>query len=539
VETKEWKALEEHYGQIQSLHLRDLFGKDAGRAERFVVDAAGLYLDYSKNRATDETIRKLVALAGACNLQQAIADMFAGRPINETENRSVLHVALRNRSRTPIPVNGKDVMPEVNAVLAKMATFSKSIRSGEWRGYTGSPIQNIVNIGIGGSHLGPAMACDALKPYMNRDLTVRFVSNVDESDFREQTMDLNPADTLFVVASKTFTTEETMANAALARSWLIDGLRDEKAVAKHFVAVSTNEEEVRRFGIDPANMFGFWEWVGGRYSLCSAIGLPLMIAIGPERFIEMLEGCHDMDRHFSTTPFEHNMPVILGLLGIWYNNFFEAQSYAVLPYSQYLARLPAYLQQLDMESNGKSVDKQGERVSWQTGPIVWGEPGTNGQHAFYQLIHQGTKLIPADFIGFRKPRYTGTQQHDKLMANFFAQTEALAFGLTKEAVVAQGVPANIAPHRTFEGNRPTNTILADELSPRTFGALIALYEHKVFVQGVIWNIFSFDQWGVQLGKVLAKKILPELLSTGEPSLHHDASTNALVRNYRQAKQSRP
>ncbi|MEI6970638.1 MAG: glucose-6-phosphate isomerase [bacterium] len=538
IATREWKALEEHFDQVQPLHLRELFRRDPGRAERFSLGAAGLDLDYSKNRIVPETMQKLFALARVCNLHQAITDMFSGRPINETEGRSVLHIALRNMSDTPIVVNNEDVMPGVRSVLARMSAFSDDIRSGRWLGYTGMPIRNIVNIGIGGSHLGPAMACDALKPYSDRNLVVRFVSNVDESDFREQTWDLNPAETLFVVASKTFTTEETMANARLARTWSLESLRDVKSVARHFVAVSTNAREVAAFGIDTANMFEFWEWVGGRYSLCSAIGLPLMIAIGPERFKEMLGGFHAMDRHFAEEPVERNMPAILGLLGVWYNNFFGAQSCAVLPYCQSLARFPAYLQQLDMESNGKSVDKHGAKTAWQTGPVIWGEPGTNGQHAFYQLIHQGTKLIPADFIGFHKLPLSGAEQHDRLMANFFAQTEALAVGRTASEVMTEGnVSEKIIPHRVFEGNRPTNTIIADNLTPGTLGALVALYEHKVFVQGVIWNVFSFDQWGVQLGKQLAGRIYPELHAEGEPDLHHDSSTNKLIVAYRKARRS--
>lgn len=536
VGTREWRAIETHYVQVKDLHLRELFRRDPGRADRFTLSAAGLRLDYSKNRITIETMQKLLALARACNLRQAIKDMFGGQPINETENRPALHVALRNVSGGPILVKDRDVMPGVRAVLAKMSAFAGDIRSGRWRGYTGMPIRNVVNIGIGGSHLGPAMACEALKPYFERAMVVRFVSNVDESDFRGQTADLNPAETLFIVASKTFTTEETMANARLARAWSLKTLGDEKSIARHFAAVSTNADEVARFGIDTANMFEFWEWVGGRYSLCSAIGLPLMAAIGPEHFMEMLGGFHAMDNHFATEPFERNMPAILGLLGIWYNNFFDAQSYAVLPYSQHLARLPAYLQQLEMESNGKNVDKRGEKVSWQTGQIVWGEPGTNGQHAFYQLIHQGTKLVPADFIGFNRLPWSETEQHDRLMANFFAQTEALAFGLTADEVRSEGnVPERIVSHRGFEGNRPTNTITAEDLTPGVLGALIALYEHKVFVQGVIWNIFSFDQWGVQLGKVLARKILPELQAVKETELRHDSSTNNLIAAYRKAR----
>jgi glucose-6-phosphate isomerase len=531
----EWKALKDHHKRIRNATIRSLFKKDPERGTRMTLEAAGLYFDYSKNRVTEDTLRLLLALTEACRLRQAIQAMFSGKAINETEKRAVLHVALRNRSNSPICVDGKDVMPSVNAVLAKMAAFADKVRSGEWKGYTGLRIRNVVNIGIGGSDLGPAMAYEALKSYSDRNLTVRFVSNVDGTHFVEQTHGMNPSETLFIVASKTFTTQETMTNAETAREWALKALHDKAAVAKHFVAVSTNAAEVQKFGIDTANMFEFWDWVGGRYSLCSAIGLPLMVAIGPKQFGEMLDGFHAMDRHFAEAPFDKNMPAMLGLLGIWYNNFFEAETHAVLPYDQYLHRFAAHLQQMDMESNGKSSDKQGNRVAHQTGPVIWGEPGTNGQHAFYQLIHQGTKLIPADFIGFCRSRNPVRDHHDKLMANFFAQTEALAFGKTAREVAAERVAGALVAHKTFEGSRPTNTLLADELTPRILGALTALYEHKVFVQGVIWNVYSFDQWGVQLGKVLANKILPELQSASDPALKHDGSTNALIRRYRAGK----
>ena len=531
----EWKALEKHYALAKDLHLRQLFDKDSERSERFTAEACGLFLDYSKNRITADTMQLLLVLAESCGLREAITDMFSGKPINGTENRSVLHVALRNRSGQPVNVGGEDVMPAVNDVLARMAEFAIKIRKRKWRGYADTPIKNVVNIGIGGSHLGPAMACNALRPYSKRSVTVRFVSNVDRSDFVEQTHDLNPAETLFVIASKTFTTDETMTNAATARAWCLDALKDESAIAKHFVAVSTNAEAVSAFGIDTNNMFGFWDWVGGRYSLCSAIGLPLMIAIGPDNFNAMLDGFHAMDRHFAEAPMTENMPVLLGLLGVWYNNFFGAETTAVLPYDQYLDRLPAYLQQADMESNGKSVSKQGEKIRWQSGPVVWGEPGTNGQHAFYQLIHQGTKLIPADFIGFCQSQNPGGGHHEKLIANFIAQTEALAFGKTEAEVAAEGGDAELVTHKSFDGNRPTNTIMGDKLDPATFGALIALYEHKIFTQGVIWDVFSFDQWGVQLGKVLAKNVLSELQSDEGPRLAHDASTNGLIRRYRERR----
>ncbi len=528
----EWKALKAHAAQVKPLHLRDLFRQDPARGQTFAREACGLYLDYSKNRVTADTLRLLTDLAGACHVPEAAQAMFRGDTVNATENRAVLHVALRNRANTPIRVDRRDVMPEVNAVLDRMTAFARKVRSGEWRGHTGLPIRAIVNIGIGGSDLGPVMACEALKPYADRHLTIRFVSNVDATHFVECTRDLNPAETLFIVASKTFTTQETMTNAGTARAWCLRALKDPAAVARHFVAVSTAAREVSAFGIDTANMFEFWDWVGGRYSLTSAIGLPVMLAIGPERFIELLEGFHAMDRHFLETPADANLPVLLALLGLWYNNFFDADTHAILPYDQYLSRFPAYFQQADMESNGKSVDKQGKPVSWQTGPVIWGEPGTNGQHAFYQLIHQGTKLVPCDFIGFRRSQNPVGDHHDILMANFFAQTEALAFGKTAAEVAAEGTPAKLGPFKVFEGNRPTNTILADQLTPRVLGSLIALYEHKIFVQGVIWNIHSFDQWGVQLGKVLAGRILPELRAGNTGVLAHDSSTNTLIRRYR-------
>jgi glucose-6-phosphate isomerase len=527
-----WKALEEHYQKIRDLHLRLLFAEDPSRGEHFALEAASIYLDYSKNRITDETLRLLMELARDSGLRERIDAMFRGEKINVTENRPVLHVALRAPRDESIVVDGENVVPMVHAVLDKMTDFSNRVRSGAWTGYTGKRMRNIINIGIGGSDLGPSMAYDALKYFSDRSLTVRFVSNVDGNEFVEATRDLDPAETLFIVSSKTFTTLETLTNARSAREWCVRALGSEKAVAKHFVAVSTNAEEVEKFGIDTANMFEFWDWVGGRYSYDSAIGLSLMIAIGPDRFRELLAGFHAMDEHFRTAPFERNLPVLLGLIGIWYNNFFGAETVAILPYDHYLGRLPAYLQQLDMESNGKHVDLEGRKVDYQTGPIIWGQPGTNGQHAFYQLIHQGTKLIPCDFIGFCRALNPLPPHHDLLMANFFAQTEALAFGKTTEEVAAEGVPAFQVPHRTFEGNRPTNTILATQLTPETLGKLIALYEHKVFVQGTIWNIDSFDQWGVELGKVLANRIIPELESAEEPKLTHDSSTNRLIRRYR-------
>jgi glucose-6-phosphate isomerase len=530
-----WQALEEHYQKVRDLHLRTLFADDPERGERFSLEAVGLYLDYSKNRLTEETMRLLLDLARSAGLRERIDAMFRGEKINVTERRAVLHVALRAPRDEVIVVDGENVVPAVHAVLDKMADFSNRVRSGAWTGYTGKRIRNIINIGIGGSDLGPFMAYEALKYYSDRNLTVRFVSNVDGNEFVEATRDLDPAETLFIVCSKTFTTQETLTNAHSARNWCVKALGSEQAVARHFVAVSTNEKEVEKFGIDTANMFEFWDWVGGRYSYDSAIGLSLMIAIGPEQFREMLAGFHTMDEHFRTAPFEQNLPVLLGLIGIWYNNFFGAQTVAILPYDHYLWRLTAYLQQLDMESDGKHVDLEGRQVDYQTGPIVWGQPGTNGQHAYYQLIHQGTKLIPCDFIGFCQALNPLGNHHDLLMANFFAQTEALAFGKTAEEVAADGVPAFQVPHRTFEGNRPTTTILAQRLTPETLGKLIALYEHKVFTQGTIWNIDSFDQWGVELGKVLANRIVPELESAEEPRLSHDSSTNRLINRYRKLK----
>jgi len=526
-----WRTLSEHKRAIEDLHLRALFAEDPQRPERFSLEAVGLYLDYSKNLITQETLRLLLELAEATGLGGRIEAMFRGEKINVTENRAVLHVALRSPRSASILVDGRDVIPEVHAVLDKMATFANGVRSGDWKGYTGKRIRNVVNIGIGGSDLGPVMAYEALKYYSDRGLDVRFVSNIDGTDISEATRDLDPAETLFIVCSKTFTTLETLTNARSARQWCLTALRDEAAVASHFVAVSTNSGEVKNFGINTDNMFEFWDWVGGRYSCTSAIGLSLMIAIGPERFGEMLAGFHAMDQHFRTAPFERNMPVILGLLGIWYDDFFGAESHAILPYDQYLWRLSAYCQQLDMESNGKSVDLDGNRVDYQTGPIIWGQPGTNGQHAYYQLIHQGTKLIPCDFIGFCQSLNALGSHHDLLMANLFAQSEALAFGKTEQEVAAEGVLPSHVPHRSFPGNRPTNTILATRLTPETLGKLVALYEHKVFVQGSIWNINSFDQWGVQLGKVLADRIVPELEAEEEPQLGHDGSTNALIRHY--------
>jgi glucose-6-phosphate isomerase len=534
----EWLALQSHYENLKSAHLRELFAADPARAEKFSLEAAGLFLDYSKHRVTQQTLDLLVALAEGAGLRQRIDAMFAGEKINATEDRAVLHVALRSPKTARILVDGKDVIPEVHAVLDKMSDFSNRVRSGAWLGHTGKRIKNVVNVGIGGSDLGPAMAYDALKAYSDRGLTLRFVSNVDASDFAEAVQGLDAAETLFIVCSKTFTTIETIMNAQTARAWLIDQLGSQAAVAKHFVAVSTNATEVAKFGIDTANMFGFWDWVGGRYSFPSAIGLSLMVAIGPERFREVLAGFHELDEHFRTAPFARNLPVLLGLLGVWYDNFFGAESHAVLPYDQYLSRFPAYLQQLDMESNGKSVTLAGERVDYQTGPIIWGQPGTNGQHAFYQLIHQGTKLIPCDFIGFAKTLNPLGEHHDQLMANFFAQTEALAFGKTAEEVRAEGATAALVTHKTFEGNRPTSTILAETLTPAVLGKLVALYEHKVFIQGVIWGLNSFDQWGVELGKVLAKRIAAELSAEAEPKLAHDGSTNALIRRYRALRKAK-
>jgi len=530
-----WKALQAHFEQIQGKHLRELFAEDAARGGRFTAEAVGIFLDYSKHRITDETLRLLVALAEESGVREKLEAMFRGDKINITENRAVLHVALRAPKGESIFVDGEDVVPGVHAVLDKMAAFADRVRSGAWKGHTGKRIRNVVNIGIGGSDLGPVMAYEALKHYSKRDLTFRFVSNVDGTDFAEAVQDLDAEETLFLVASKTFTTLETMTNAHTARDWSLAKLGDEKAVAKHFVAISTNAKEVAKFGIDTENMFGFWDWVGGRYSMDSAIGLSTMIAIGPENFRSMLAGFHEMDVHFRTAPFEKNLPVLLGLLTVWYTDFFDAQTVAILPYEQYLKRFPAYLQQLTMESNGKHVTLDGTKVNYVTGPIYWGEPGTNGQHSFYQLIHQGTRLIPCDFIGFYKTLNPLGNHHDLLMANVFAQAEALAFGKTPQQVKAEGTPDWLVPHRVFEGNRPSNTILADTLTPEVLGKLVALYEHAVFTQGAIWNIDSFDQWGVELGKVLAQKIVPELESPDEPKLGHDSSTNSLIRRYRKNK----
>ncbi len=530
-----WKALQTHFQQIGDRHLRELFDEDPARGERFTAETGGIFLDYSKNRINDETLKLLVELAEESGLREKIEAMFRGDKINITENRAVLHVALRAPKGESIVLDGEDVVPAVHAVLDKMSGFAERVRSGAWKGHTGKKIRNIVNIGIGGSDLGPVMAYEALKHYSQRDLTFRFVSNVDGTDFAEAVQDLNAEETLFLVASKTFTTLETMTNAHSARDWSLSKLGDEKAVAKHFVAISTNAKEVAKFGIDTENMFGFWDWVGGRYSMDSAIGLSTMLAIGPDNFRAMLAGFHEMDVHFRTTPFEKNLPVLLGLLTVWYTDFFEAQTVAILPYEQYLKRLPAYLQQLTMESNGKHVTLDGTHVTTETGPIYWGEPGTNGQHSFYQLIHQGTRLIPCDFIGFNKTLNPLGRHHDMLMANVFAQAEALAFGKTAEQVKAEGTPDWLVPHRVFEGNRPSNTILADYVTPEVLGKLVALYEHAVFTQGAIWNIDSFDQWGVELGKVLATRILGELESSSEPVGSHDSSTNSLIQRYRKNK----
>jgi glucose-6-phosphate isomerase len=535
-----WKALSAHFQRIDRLHLRELFAQDPKRGERLTVEAVGLYLDYSKNRITDETLALLVQLAEQSGLRARIDAMFEGGKINVSEKRAVLHVALRAPKGQSILVDGEDVVPQVHSVLDRMADFSNRIRGGAWHGHTGKPICNIVNIGIGGSDLGPVMAYEALKHYSDRAMTFRFVSNVDGTDFAEAIRDLDPAKTLFIISSKTFTTLETMTNARSARDWSLAGLGgDERSVAKHFVAVSTNAKEVTKFGIDTANMFGFWDWVGGRYSMDSAIGLSTMLAIGPDNFRTMLGGFHEMDEHFRTAPFERNVPVLMGLLALWYNNFFGAQTAAVLPYEQYLKRFPAYLQQLTMESNGKHVTLEGNPVAHDTSPIYWGEPGTNGQHSFYQLIHQGTRLIPCDFIAFQKTLNQVGEQHDMLIANVFAQGEALAFGKTADEVKAEGSPDWLVPHRVFEGNRPSNTILLERLTPAALGKLVALYEHSVFTQGTIWNIDSFDQWGVELGKVLAQRIIPELISEVEPKLGHDSSTNALIRRYRTFREEHP
>ena len=531
-----WKALKAHYQQLQGKQLNQLFADDPARGERFTAETGGILLDYSKNRITEETLKLLIQLAEESGLRDRIDAMFSGEKINITENRAVLHVALRAPKSESIVVDGEDVVPAVHAVLDKMAAFADRVRSGAWKGHTGKRIRNVINIGIGGSDLGPVMAYEALKYYSQRDITFRFVSNVDGTDFAEAVRDLNAEETLFLVASKTFTTLETMTNAHSARDWSLTGLGgDEKAVAKHFVAISTNAKEVTKFGIDTANMFEFWDWVGGRYSMDSAIGLSTMLAIGPDNFRAMLDGFHQMDEHFRTAPFASNLPVLMGLLTVWYTDFFDAQTMAVLPYEQYLKRFPAYLQQLTMESNGKHVTLDGTRVATETGPIYWGEPGTNGQHSFYQLIHQGTRLIPCDFIGFFKTLNPLGRHHDMLMANVFAQAEALAFGKTAEQVKAEGTPDWLVPHRVFEGNRPSNTILAEKLTPEVLGKLIALYEHSVFTQGTIWSIDSFDQWGVELGKVLAQRIIGELESATEPALVHDTSTTNLIRRYRKNK----
>ena len=533
--TPAWKALEAHHGEVAGLHLRDLFAADPQRGAKFTAEGCGLYLDYSKNRITGKTLELLLALAAERGVRERIDAMFRGDKINITENRAVLHVALRAPRGEKILVDGEDVVPGVHEVLDKMASFADRVRSGAWLGHTGKRIRNVINIGIGGSDLGPVMAYEALKFYTDRAIHCQFVSNVDSDDFAEAVRGLDPAETLFIISSKTFTTLETMTNAHSARDWVLAGLGgDDSAIAKHFVAVSTNAEKVREFGIDTANMFGFWDWVGGRYSMDSAIGLSTMVAVGPDNFRALLAGFHEMDEHFRTAPFEKNLPVLMGLLAVWYGDFFDAQTSAVLPYEQYLKRFPAYLQQLTMESNGKSITLDGRHVDYNTGAIYWGEPGTNGQHSFYQLIHQGTHLIPCDFIGFAKTLNPLGRHHDILMANMFAQAEALAFGKTAEQVKEEGTPEDLVPHRVFEGNRPSNTILADIVDPGTLGKLVALYEHSVFTQGAIWNINSFDQWGVELGKVLAQRIIPELES--DSALHHDSSTNALIERYRKTRQ---
>ncbi|MDE2127673.1 MAG: glucose-6-phosphate isomerase [Armatimonadetes bacterium] len=533
-----WRALEGEFARLQNVHLRDLFADDLTRGERMMLNDLGIYLDYSKNRVTDNTIRLLLQLAGERGLRSHIEAMFRGDKINVTEGRAVLHVALRAPAGEQIHLDGVDVVPQVHAVLEKMANFADRIRSGQWKGHTGRPVRNVVNVGIGGSDLGPVMAYEALRHYSQRELTFRFVSNVDGTDFAEATHDLDAEETLFIISSKTFTTLETMTNAHTARDWCLASLKQDAAVARHFVAVSTNADEVAKFGIDTANMFGFWDWVGGRYSMDSAIGLSTMIAVGDVHFRAMLHGFHLMDEHFRTAPFERNLPVLMGLLAIWYNDFFGAETAAVLPYEQYLKRFPAYLQQLTMESNGKHVTMNGSAVTTNTSPIYWGEPGTNGQHSFYQLIHQGTRLIPCDFIAFSQPLIQLGRHHDILVANVFAQAEALAFGKTTEQVEGEGTPAWLAPHRTCEGNRPTNTLLLDRLTPEALGKLVALYEHSVFTQGAIWGIDSFDQWGVELGKVLAQRIIPELEGAGEPEPVHDSSTNALIRRYRKQRHAR-
>ena len=527
-ELKEWKELEEHFNDIRGYHLRDLFDDDKGRGDRFTVCDEGIYFDYSKNRITEKTMVLLINLANACNLKEEIEKMFKGEKINRTENRAVLHTALRNTGGDPLILDGNDVMPGVFSVLDRMKILSDKIRKGEWKGYSGKNVRNIVNIGIGGSDLGPVMVTEALKYYSQRDLKFFYVSNIDGTHISEVLRELNPEETFFIIASKTFTTQETMTNAETAKKWLLESAKSDGAIAKHFAALSTNKESVSQFGIDTDNMFEFWDWVGGRYSLTSAIGLSIMISIGHDNFMNLLSGFNRMDNHFRNQPFEKNIPVIMALLGIWYNNFFGSETYVLLPYDQYLHRFPAYFQQGDMESNGKSINKNGERVDYQTGPVIWGEPGTNGQHAFYQLIHQGTKLIPADFIGFTKSLNDTGDHHVKLMANFFAQTEALAFGKTGEEVKAEGVAEDLIPHKTFEGNKPTNSLMAEKLTPFVLGMLVSMYEHKIYAQGVIWNVYSFDQWGVELGKVLAKKILPCLDKGSEKLAGHDSSTAGLV-----------
>ena len=537
-ETPAWRALQAHYEKIKDLHLRKLFADDPRRGETFVAEGAGLYLDYSKQRITEETVRLLLQLAKECGVAERRDAMFRGDKINVTERRAVLHVALRAARGTQIKVDGIDVVPEVHAVLDKMAAFSDRVRSGEWKGHTGKRIKNVINIGIGGSYLGPEMAYSALRTFTDRSMTFRFVANIDGAAFAEATHDLDPGETLFILSSKTFTTLETMTNAATARKWIVGALKSDAAVAKHFVAVSTNAAEVAKFGIDTANMFGFWDWVGGRYSMDSAIGLSTMVAVGPKNYEEMLAGFRALDDHFCSAPLEKNLPVLMGLLTVWYNNFFGAQTVGIMPYADNLRRFPAYLQQLQMESNGKHVDLETRRVTYETGPIIWGEPGTDGQHSFYQLIHQGTKLIPCDFIGFCQPLSALTEHHDLLMSNIFAQAEALAFGKTPEELKAEGSPDFQTPFRVCEGNRPTNVILAEKLTPRALGTLVALYEHNVFTQGTVWHIDSFDQWGVELGKVLAKRIIPELESAGDPELKHDSSTNALIRRYRRLRGAR-
>ena len=534
-ERKAWQELKRHHAEIAGQHLRELFAADPGRGERLTEQAAGLYLDYSKNRVTDETMRLLVELAAESGVAERRDAMFRGEHINVSEDRAVLHVALRMPRTAKLVVDGTDVVAQVHEVLDRMADFANRVRSGEWKGYTGKPIKNVINIGIGGSDLGPVMAYEALRHYATRDITFRFVSNVDSTDFVEATRDLSPDETLFIISSKTFSTLETLTNATSARDWVVSALGSQDAVAKHFVAVSTNAERVAKFGIDTANMFGFWDWVGGRYSMDSAIGLSTMVALGPEGFGEMLAGFHEMDEHFRTAPLERNLPVLMGLLALWYRDFFGLQTYGVMPYEQYLKRFPAYLQQLTMESNGKHVTLTGVRVDYDTGAVFWGEPGTNGQHSFYQLIHQGTTMVPVDLIGFGKSLNPLGEHHDILSSNVFAQAQALAFGKTEAEVRAEGTPENVVPHRVMEGNRPSNVLLAEILTPHVLGTLVALYEHSVFTQGAIWDIDSFDQWGVELGKVLAVKIIPELTSATEPALDHDSSTNALIRKYRELK----